>query len=102
MWPFTRKKADQVGETVDAAIALAAERWRDFESKSNLPDNINLRDRVRFFAAAFKNSLAAELPAMEAAPHEVLLLVICKGIEKSGRLSRQQIERQLGVVLPPG
>jgi len=38
---------------------------------------------------------------LTAAPEEVILLIIAKGVEQAGQIARQDIERALGILLPP-
>jgi hypothetical protein len=99
MWPFTRP-TDDIDAAVADAIPLAAERWRAFGETSGLAPNIHLRDRIAFFAADFRPVLYAAFPLLADAPPELLLLIIAEGIAASGSHSREQIELQLGIVLP--
>ena len=89
-------KTDQ---TIDEAIAFAAEDWPRFEA--TLPSNLHFRDKVTFFAQRVRPALVSRFPDLIAATEQVMLLVIAKGIEQSGRMPRQRIERELGIILPP-
>ena len=100
MWPFTRKRHDSGQDGIDRATRFACDCWRMFETGGGLPVNLHLRDRISFFAADFRSAMLGQYPDMATAPDEVLLLIICKGIEQSGSHSRAQIERQLGISLP--
>ena len=103
MWPF-RKKASHRSDAlalIDAGIMFAAERWIFFNRQVALAQAMSLRDRVGLFARSFRPSLHARHPALRAAPDEVILLIVAKGIEQSGSVSREAIERELGILLPP-
>jgi len=84
---------------LDEAIAYVAEDWPLFDA--TLPSNITLRDKVTFFAQRVKPALVARFPDLIAATEQVMLLVLVKGIEQSGRVPRHRIERDLGILLPP-
>lgn len=101
MWPPSRPKIDPIQTAIDAGIGFAGEQWRLFCAASPLASNIHLRDRIAFFAGAFRPALAEKFPALASAPDQLVLLIIAKGIEESGTFSRAQIEKQLGIILPP-
>lgn len=86
---------------LDEAISFAAERWTQCLGDGSLPSNLNLRDQATFFGPPFRRALLAKYPTMRAADDEVLLLVVAEGIAKSGTVSRDRIERALGIILPP-
>ena len=86
-------------KTLDEAIALAAEDWPRFDA--TMPTNLQLRDKVTFFAQRMKPILIHQLPDLIAATERVMLFVLAKGIEQSGCVPRARIERDLGVLLPP-
>jgi hypothetical protein len=60
----------------------------------------DLRDRISLFARALDQSLHGHFPALIAAPEQVILLIIAKGVEQSGLLARGEIEQELGIILP--
>ena len=84
---------------LDDAIDFAAEAWPSFDA--TLPPNIQLRDKLTFFAQRILPTLKARFPDMAAATDQVMLLVLARGIEQSGRVPRHRIERDLGILLPP-
>lgn len=85
-------------QTLDEAIAFAAEDWPRFDA--TLPSNLHLRDKVTFFAQRVRPALAARFPDLIAATEQVMLLILAKGIEQSGCVPRHRIERDLGIILP--
>lgn len=85
--------------TLDQAIAYAAEEWPRFEA--TLPSNLHFRDKVTFFGQRVQPALVSRFPDLVAASEQVMLLVLVKGIEQSGCVPRQRIERDLGIILPP-
>jgi hypothetical protein len=99
MWPFTSSD-DPMDEMIAEAIDLASEQWEAFNARSALAPNIHLRDRTSFFAAEFQPILFDAYSDLEAAPPELLLLIIAEGIAASGSHSRRQIELELGITLP--
>lgn len=103
MWPFRKKRpdGDDVGAIIDRAIAFAAERWLIFTRAVVLDPETALRDRIGIFARSIDASLHARFPALVAAPDEVMLLIVAKGVEQSGTVTRSEVERALGILLPP-
>jgi len=65
-----------------------------------LPANIHIRDRIAFFSPEFRVSLTRSFPLLAGAADEILLLIIARGVEKSGTHDRRHIERGLGIILP--
>lgn len=100
MWPFTRKKDTTIDAAVSQAIKLAASEWQAFCATSGMASNINLRDRVPFFAGDFRRKMIERLPMLKFAPEQLVLLIIAEGIDQSGLETRSMIELQLGIVLP--
>jgi hypothetical protein len=103
MWPFrsSTPPRDNASATIDAAILFTAQRWCAFSRSVALPADMGLRDRISMFARALNQSLHGRFPALIAAPEQVILLIIAKGVEQSGLLARGEIERELGIILPP-
>lgn len=85
-------------QILDEAIAFAAADWPRFDA--TLPSNLHFRDKVTFFAQHIKPALMARFSDMIAATDRVILLVLAKGIERSGCVPRHCIERDLGILLP--
>ena len=103
MWPFRKRparKADALA-IIDEAIDFAAERWTFFSRSVAIRPGTGLRERIGLFARSVHASLHARHPALAAAPDEVILLIIAKGVEQSGLVPRGEIERALGILLPP-
>lgn len=103
MWPFKKKPARRTDALaiIDEAIAFAAERWHFFSRSVAVTPGTGLRERIGLFARSLEPSLHARHPALAAAPEEVMLLIVAKGVEQSGAVSRGEIERALGILLPP-
>ena len=103
MWPFRTKPAGRSDAVaiIDDAIEFAAERWQYFSRSVAVIPGSGLRERIGLFARSLEPSLHARLPALVMAPQQVILLIIAKGVEQSGAVSRGEIERALGIVLPP-
>lgn len=100
MWPFTRRKDKAIDTAVSQAISLAASEWQAFCATSGMASNINLRDRVPFFAGDFRRKMIERFPELKFAPEQLVLLIIAQGINLSGLEARGMIELQLGIVLP--
>lgn len=94
-----RSKADAAFAVMDEAIALAADKWQFFCDKLPFRDDVELVDRIASFSVPFSEG-ARTLPALKDAPEALLLLIVAKGIERSGTHSRTQFEQALGVSLP--
>jgi hypothetical protein len=103
MWPFRSSTTprDDASTTIDAAILFTAQRWCAFSRSVALPADMGLRDRISMFARALNQSLHGRFPSLISAPEQVILLIIAKGVEQSGLLARGEIERELGIILPP-
>lgn len=103
MWPF-RKKPSQAGDAlaiIDEAIEFAAERWIFFSRSVAVTPAEGLRERIGRFARSLEPSLHARYPALAVASDAVMLLIVAKGVEQSGAISRGEIECALGILLPP-
>jgi hypothetical protein len=103
MWPFRAASAEprqNASTTIDDAILFAAQRWCTFSGALALPAEMTLRERIGMFARAVDQSLHGRFPALIAAPEQVILLIIAKGVEQSGLIARCEIERELGIILP--
>ncbi len=103
MWPFRKKRSPQADTTaiIDEAILFAAERWHAFSRSVPVRPGTSLRERVGLFARSLEKSLHARHPQLAAAPDEVIVLIVAKGVEQSGTVPRDEIERELGILLPP-
>lgn len=103
MWPFDKKprRDHQALVIIDEAIDFVAERWIFFNRSVPVSHGSVLRERIAMFARSIEKSLHMRHPALAAAPDEVMLLIIAKGVEQSGAVSRGEIERSLGILLPP-
>lgn len=103
MWPFRKSpRADQEALVIiDEAIAFVAGRWIIFSRAVPMSPDTGLRERIGLFARSLEASLHARHPTLVVAADEVILLIVAKGIEQSGTVSRGEIERALGILLPP-
>lgn len=103
MWPFRKKRSRQAEATaiIDEAILFAAGRWHAFSHSVPVRPGTDLRERIGLFARSLEKSLHSQHPGLSTAPDEVMLLIVAKGIERSGAVSRGEIERALGILLPP-
>lgn len=88
-------------DVIDQAIMFAAERWLSFSLSVAISPGAGLRDRIGLFARSLERSLHRRFPSLAAAPDEVIVLIVAKGVEQSGAVPRGDIERALGIVLPP-
>lgn len=95
-----KSKADATVAVLDDAIALAAERWKFFCDKLVFRENVDLADRIAAFMVPFEEGAAKTFPVLRGAPDGVILMIVAKGVERSGTHSRAEIERALGVPLP--
>ena len=86
MWPFWKKApaGDAAMDVIDQAIRFAAERWLSFSLSVAMPPGAGLRDRIGLFARSIERSLHRRFPSLAAAPHEMIVLIVAKGVEQSG------------------
>lgn len=103
MWPFRKKRSprDDTLAIIDEAILFAAQRWHAFSNSVPVSPAMGLGERIGMFARALEKSLHARHPQLAAAPDEVIVLIVAKGVEQSGTVPRGDIERALGILLPP-
>ncbi|ATE64320.1 hypothetical protein [Rhizorhabdus dicambivorans] len=104
MWPFRKKprsRNDDALATIDSAIDFVAQRWLAFSGSVPVRPDTPLRDRVALFARSVDASLHQRFPALAAASEQVILMIVAKGIEQSGAVGRRELERELGILLPP-
>lgn len=103
MWPFRKKSpaGSNPAEIIDEAIGFAAQRWLPFSLSVAMPPGADLHYRIGLFARSIESSLHRRFPALATAPAEVIVLIVAKGVEQSGAVSRGDIERELGILLPP-
>lgn len=103
MWPFTKKPGirNDALATIDEAITFAAQRWLAFSRSVPQRPETALRERIGLFARSIDSSLYKRFPSLAAAPEQVILLIVAKGVEQSGLVGRDEIERELGILLPP-
>lgn len=103
MWPFRKRRTPRRDALaiIDEAIVFAAHRWHHFSHSVAVQPGTGLRERIGLFARSLEASLHARHPELAAASDEVILLIITKGIEQSGTVPRGDIERAMGIVLPP-
>lgn len=102
MFGFRKKqsKADAALAVMDDAIGMAAEKWRYSCEKLPHRADLPLVDRIASFLIPFSEGARASIPAFKDAPDAVLLIMVAKGIERSGTHTRAQIEDALGIPLP--
>ena len=104
IWPFDRwreKGEKQASDTIDEAISFVALRWSAFSQSVAVDPGMDLRQRIAFFSRSIEDSLHRRFPALSAASDQVVLLIVAKGIEASRGIPRADLERSLGIVLPP-
>lgn len=89
-----------MSDPLDEAIAFTADAWSKWSETGAVPSNVNVRDRLTFFAASFRETLFATFPALRPADNQVLLLVFAEAVARSGTDPRRQIEAALGISLP--
>lgn len=92
-------KADAALAVMDDAIQLAAERWRYFCETIPYRADVPLVDRIPSFCIPMYQGLRTTFPVLKDSPDTFLLIVVVKGIERSGTHSREQVAEELG--MPP-
>jgi hypothetical protein len=102
VWPFNlhKSKADAAIEVLPALIENAAGKWREFYEVFKFKDGVGLDKQILLFTTPFSEGVREHVPAMKNAPDGLILLIVAKGVERSGTHSRAQIEEALGMTLP--
>lgn len=99
---FGKRKgpAEAAIEVMDDTIFIAAEKWLHFCRTIPFKQDVPLADRIAAFAFPFMEGARQNVPALREAPDAFLMLIVAKGVEKSGTHARAEIEEALGVTLP--
>lgn len=99
---FRRKKsaADDVIAVMYDVIQTASDKWTLFSNTIIYKQEVPLVDRVTAFMVPFEEGLRANVPALRNPPDGLILMLVLKGIEKSGTHTRQEIETAFGLRLP--
>lgn len=92
-------KADAVIEALPHAIQNAADKWKVFCELPFTQETL-LVDRVAAFLVPFEEGLRKNVKAFKDAPAGIALIVVLKGIERSGTHSKNEIEEAFGLRLP--
>ena len=101
IWPFRKKsRADAVIAIMDEAVASVADMWLHYTSTFVFKPGVSLHDQIMIFSVPVSEGLENRFPELRNAPPGVLLLIIAKGVERSGTHSTKQIEDALGVPFP--
>jgi len=102
MWPFRSKArdAERVIAVFDEAVALATDKWLMFSKTIVFKSEVALGERIQLFAVPMFEGLRSNYPPLKNASAAVLLLIVAKGVQKSGTHSRAEIEQALGAPLP--
>jgi hypothetical protein len=102
MWPFRRKSADteKVIAVLDDTINIVAQKWRHFSTTLVFKEDVPLQERIAAFSFPMFEGIRKNVPELRKSPDAFLLIVVAKGIEKSGTHSRAEIEEALGAALP--
>ena len=95
-----KSKADAAIAAMPQAIERAAEKWAYFCETLVFKAEVPLVARIGSFLVPFEEDVRKNMPALRDAPGAVILLVVAKGIERSGTHSRAEIEEALGFPLP--
>ena len=101
MFGFGKKKskADVAIAAMPQAIDRAAEKWAYFCETLVFKAEVPLATRIGSFLVPFKEGVRKNMPVLRDAPGAFILLVVARGIERSGTHSRAEIEEALGFPL---
>ena len=99
---FGRKEssADDVIEIMDDAIEFAARNWIHFNTTLPFKDSVTIQEKIMSFSIPAIEGLKGNFAALENAPDPIYLVIIAKGVERSGTHSKSEIEQSLGLPLP--
>jgi len=101
VWPFKIKsQADAIIDVLEHSISFTSEKWLHFTASLPFRDDVELRERIRYFAMPVGEGLRNNFPALREANEAILLIIVAKGIERSGTHSRAELEAALGLPLP--
>ena len=93
-------KGHEIMALLEGDIPTVSREWLRFRESSAFPKGAPLVNQVRAFfspmAAFLKKRHESRMPV----PNEILLLVILKGIERTGTHTKSQLESALGKKLP--
>lgn len=102
MWPFKKKKseADEAVAVLPQTIEIVAGKWVYFCKSLPFKEDVPLIERITAFSVPMFEGIRKNVPALRKAPDALLLIIVAKGVEKSGTHTREQIEEALGAPLP--
>ena len=87
-------------DVLDEAIAFTAEGWSEWSERGGVPSNVNVRDRLAFFVAAFREISVRQIPGV-AVGGQSGASARPRGSDRPVRDGpRRQIEAALGISLP--
>lgn len=97
-WFRKKSPADQAIEALPQAIDVAAQKWLEFQ---RLPfrDDVPLEMKIMAFLVPLQDGLS-KWDAFRQSPDAIFFIIACKGVEKSGTHSTEEIERAIGLPLP--
>lgn len=81
-------------------IDIVADKWLYFSKPFAFKYDFVLRDRIAAFSFPMFEILRKNVLPLRKSPDAILLIVVAKGIEKSGMHTRVEIEGALGAPLP--
>ncbi len=85
---------------LDDTIDIVADKWLYFSKTLAFKEDVVLRDRIAAFYFPMFEGLRKNVLPLRKSPDAILLIVVAKGIEKSGMQTRGEIEEALGAPLP--
>jgi hypothetical protein len=92
-------KADAALAVMEDAIGLVTKRWRYMCETIPYKPDAPLADRIATFCIPMYEGLKNTFPTLKAAPEPFLLIVVVKGIERSGTHTAEELYGALG--MPP-
>ena len=101
MFGFRKResKADAALAVMDQATALVTDRWRYLCDTIPYKAGVPLEDRIASFCIPMYEGLRKTFPTLRTAPEAFLLIVVVKGIERSGTHPADELYDAIG--MPP-
>ena len=92
--------ADKVIAVFNHTIDIVTDKWLFFSKTLAFKEDVVRRDRIAAFSFPMFEGLIKNVLPLRKSPDAILLIVVAKGIEKSGTHTRGEIEEALGAPLP--
>ena len=94
-----KSKADAALAVMPDAIGLVTDRWRYFTDTIPFREGVPLEDKIASFCIPMYEGLKNTFPTLKGSPESFLLILVVKGIERSGTHTSEEL--YVALRMPP-